>query len=250
MSEQAFNVYNSGGSHPVVLVCEHASARIPAVYRQLGLAGDLATSHIAWDPGALETARYLADALDAVLVEGTVSRLIYDLNRPPESPGAMATVSERHEVPGNRALQASERKRRVDLYYQPFVSEVSRVLQAHHCTPVLVTIHTFTPVYHGRTREVEIGVLHDADSRLADAMLDGASTFNVQRNQPYGPDDGVTHTLQLHGLPGGLLNVMIEIRNDLVGNSAACQSMATHLGHWLTDSLQQLIPAPATGLQS
>jgi predicted N-formylglutamate amidohydrolase len=42
------------------------------------------------------------------------------------------------------------------------------------------------------------------------------SSFKVERNEPYGPEDGVTHTLRLHALPNGLLNVMIEVRNDLI----------------------------------
>lgn len=247
MSERAVDVYNAGGTHPVVLVCEHASATMPAGYGQLGLADDIATSHIAWDPGALDTARYLADKLDAVLVTGTVSRLIYDLNRPPESPGAMTALSEKYEVPGNRDLAASERQHRVEQYYRPFVDEVARVLDAHHCPPVLVTIHSFTPVYNGHSRAVEIGVLHDTDSRLADAMLENPSTFNTQRNEPYGPEDGVTHTLRLHGLAGGLLNVMIEIRNDLIADTDACESMAEHLTCWLNRSLQQLNPVQNTG---
>jgi predicted N-formylglutamate amidohydrolase len=38
----------------------------------------------------------------------------------------------------------------------------------------------------------------------------------IARNDPYGPEDGVTHSLRLHGLENGLANVMIEVRNDLL----------------------------------
>ena len=74
-------------------------------------------------------------------------------------------------------------------------------------------------VYYGQQRAVEIGILHDDDAAMADAMLASAQALphrRVERNQPYGPQDGVTHSLKIHGLAHGLANVMIEVRNDLL----------------------------------
>ena len=108
---------------------------------------------------------------------------------------------------------------------------------------MLVTVHSFTPVYHGRPRAVEIGVLHDADSRLADALLDTAAahtTADVQRNAPYGPGDGVLHTLHEHALPHGLLNVMLEIRNDPIADAPAQRSMAYMLAGWRSDAFTRV----------
>jgi predicted N-formylglutamate amidohydrolase len=84
---------------------------------------------------------------------------------------------------------------------------------------VLVTVHSFTPVYFGQPRDGALGILHDDDPRLADAMLKAASAAGlegVRRNYPYGPQDGVTHTLRKHGLTRQIANVMLEIRNDLI----------------------------------
>ena len=85
--------------------------------------------------------------------------------------------------------------------------------------PALITIHSFTPVFYGERRSVEIGILHGTDRRLADGMLKDPARFggfNVLRNAPYGPQDGVAHTIDVHGRDNGLLNVMIEVRNDLL----------------------------------
>jgi len=251
MTETAVNVYNTNGQHRIILVCEHASAFIPERYNKLGLESDVASSHIAWDPGAKTTARYLADKLNAVLVESTVSRLIYDCNRPPESPGAMITRSEVFDVPGNSDIDAKERQHRIDVYYEPFKNKLDEVLSTHKTKPVLVTMHSFTPVYQSIQRDVEIGVLHDADSRLADALLSTASkAFNTQRNEPYGPEDGVTHTLKVHGLKNHYLNVMIELRNDLLQDDKSCEKIASHLQTWLTSSMEQLEHASSAGAQS
>ena len=110
---------------------------------------------------------------------------------------------------------------------------------------VLVTVHSFTPVYRGVSRDVQIGILHDADSRLADQMLqlvDGRSGYQIRRNEPYGPADGVTHSLRLHALPFGLLNVMIEIRNDLIADAAGQQRAADYLTGSIQEALGRLSP--------
>lgn len=240
MTERAVTVHNSTGQHAVLLVCEHASAFMPQQFGNLGLDPAAAVSHVAWDPGAVATARQLANQLDARLIEGAVSRLIYDCNRPPHAADAMPSRSELYDIPGNANLSAAQRQARVDQYYRPFETQLEQALRDHPCPAVLVTLHSFTPVYHGVQRELDIGILHDEDSRLADALLEVASGYNIQRNAPYGPQDGVTHTLQLHGIANGLPNVMIEIRNDLIRTDQQCADMAVSLATWLDKALLQL----------
>ncbi|MGF0521636.1 N-formylglutamate amidohydrolase [Agrobacterium pusense] len=230
----AVGVENAEGKGDILLVCEHASSTIPQKLGNLGLAADVLSSHAAWDPGALAVARLLSEKFDATLVYQRFSRLVYDCNRPPESPSAMPVKSEIYDIPGNFDLGEAERFARTSALYVPFHDRVSGIIaerQAAGRNVVVVTIHSFTPVYHGQFREVEIGILHDNDSRLADAMLAGSegSSLTVNRNDPYGPEDGVTHTLRLHALPDGLLNVMIEIRNDLITNEGEQAQIAAFL---------------------
>lgn len=230
-------VNNPAGRHPVLLVCEHASARIPPEFNDLGLAPADLESHIAWDPGALQTAVRLSAILDAPLVHSTVSRLVYDCNRPPHAKSAMPDYSEETRVPGNTGLTETQRELRVERFYRPFEALLSGTLSDRPDPSVLVTVHSFTPVYRGRKRSVEIGILHDRDSRLADALLQVASGFDIRRNAPYGPADGVTHTLRLHALPRDMLNVMLEIRNDLIATPEHCAKMADTLAGWLEGAL-------------
>jgi predicted N-formylglutamate amidohydrolase len=238
LHDQVVEVINPAGRSSVVLVCEHASAFIPEEFDHLGLPEAARQSHVVWDPGALAVATRMSQRLDAQLVAGTVSRLVYDCNRPPDAHDAMPAKSEQIAVPGNTRLSQADRDARVATYYAPFRDMLSAQI-AQTVSPVIVTIHSFTPVYHGQPRTVEIGVLHDSDARLADAMLDSAArhtSMNVGRNQPYGPADGVTYTLKEHGLSDGHLNVMLEIRNDLIATSAAQQSMADTLADWIADA--------------
>lgn len=243
LGQAPVEVLNSTARGPVLLVCEHASKFFPPQFGSLGLTEDTLQSHIAWDPGALAVAKNMSGLLDAKLVAGTVSRLIYDCNRPPEAEGAMSVQSEVFAVPGNVDLTDQQRQMRVDQIYCPFTKVLDDTISQAASPPVLVTIHSFTKNYMGADRAVEVGILHDTDSRLADAMLALAPAYmglRVERNQPYGPEDGVTHTLRLHGLPNGLMNVMIEVRNDLLISEAAQKDIAAMLSSLIDAALAKI----------
>ena len=228
-------IENAGRSGRVVLVCEHASNMIPPRWGDLGLTEAQRRAHIAWDPGALGLARGLAARLDAVLVHAPVSRLVYDLNRAPDMAGAMPARSEIHDIPGNAAISPSERAERTAAIYVPFHDGLHALLMeriARGLSPVVVTIHSFTPVYHGTPRAVEFGVIHDADATLPRAILSEAlrqTTLRAEMNEPYSAKDDVTHTLRVHATPYGLPNAMLEIRNDLIATAAAETAMADRL---------------------
>lgn len=245
-ASDAVEVINRGGAGPVVLLCEHASHHIPARFGNLGLSPADALSHAAWDPGALAVAQHLSALLDAPLVAGRVSRLVYDCNRPPDAASAMPERSEAIDVPGNHGLSQADRAAREVTIYRPFCDAVGAVLDGRQITQsptALVTVHSFTPVFHGQTRAVEIGILHDRDTALADAMLARADTLphrRIARNEPYGPADGVTHSLLLHGIDRGLPNVMIEIRNDLLRTEADQATLAREIHQMLAPALAAL----------
>ncbi|VAW24494.1 FIG00450509: hypothetical protein, partial [hydrothermal vent metagenome] len=226
---------NGSGAGPIVLVCEHASRHIPKYFNGLGLADEVKASHIAWDPGALDLAKCLSSKFDAPLVHSNISRLVYDCNRGEGEASAMTARSELFDVPGNTNISTSEAQARIEQIYNPFSFALDKVITEKKSSsaepsgaepsiapPLLVTIHSFTPVYFGQKRDVEIGILHSSDSQLADEMLSLAPMFGdikIERNQPYGPADGVAHTLEEHGIKNNLPNVMIEVRNDLLANS-------------------------------
>jgi predicted N-formylglutamate amidohydrolase len=238
---------NVHGAGDVLLICEHASNRLPVGLGTLGLSEDALGAHIAWDPGALAVSRHMAALLDAALIYQNFSRLAYDCNRPPEAVDAMPAQSEVFDIPGNVDLAEADRAMRTAEIYEPFRSAVDKTIRSRIAAgrqTVLVTVHSFTPVYKGVPRSVEIGILHDADARLADQMLALSAhehRYKICRNEPYGPADGVTHTLKQHGLANGLLNVMIEIRNDLIRDEAGQQVVAGFLAGLIRESLS--IPA-------
>ncbi len=229
------------GTALVLLVCEHASNRIPEYLGDMGLASETLSSHIAWDPGALGVAQHMSELLQSPLVHGGVSRLVYDCNRPPEAAGAMPVKSEHYDIPANIAMTPDERQARIKNIYIPFSTAVSDQIKKHRPSlKLMVTVHSFTPVYHGRQRDVELGILHGRDDRFATAMMATVPDdlpFVTRLNEPYSAADGVAHTLDAQALPNGLPNVMIEVRNDLIRTPDQQRVMAEHLVSWITHTL-------------
>ncbi|MEY8839834.1 N-formylglutamate amidohydrolase, partial [Cribrihabitans sp. XS_ASV171] len=169
---------------------------------------------------------------------------VYDCNRPPQAPDAIPVKSEIFAVPGNVDLSEAARDLREAGVYLPFRELLSDTLNARLAPPLVITVHSFTPVYLGKTREVELGLLHDTDDRAARAMREAAegSGLVCALNEPYSAADGVTHTLREHAIPRGLPNVMIEVRNDLLADATGVNRMAGLLAPMLARVMQDLVP--------
>lgn len=239
-------IENASAPGRIVFVCEHASNAFPEQWGDLGLSADQRQAHIAWDPGALGLMRGLAGRLGSASLHAPVSRLIYDCNRAPDMAGAMPARSEVHDIPGNATLSAADRVARTEAIYLPFHDALHGLVArriALGLRPVIVTIHSFTPVYFGQSRAVEFGVIHDADPRLARAILSEAQArtpLRAELNAPYSAADDVTHTLRVIATPYGLPNAMLEIRNDLIATPEAQDAMAATLAPLLSAAILQI----------
>ncbi|MGD9584695.1 MAG: N-formylglutamate amidohydrolase [Lysobacterales bacterium] len=248
-------ILNREGKGGVVLLCEHASNYIPAGYDRLGLTPADLDRHIAWDIGAQAVAEQLAVILDAPLAYATHSRLLLDLNRHPDAPDSIATLSEDTAIPGNLEVSAIERRLRGDWLYAPFHAGVDALIDqrlAFGLATVVVSIHSFTPVYLGVPRPWQVGVLGARDRRLADAWLAALRadpTLTVGDNQPYAPRDGVYHSLDRHGERRGLPSAMIELRNDLITDAVGQREWAARLGDTLHQALAGLPSAGTAPLR-
>ncbi len=242
----AYSVTNETGKNRVILVCEHASNRVPRELNQLGLSEDQLQSHIAWDPGASDLAQLLSSALDATLIEARFSRLVYDCNRPPEAVSVMPAKTEFCDVPGNQDIGVADRLSRTCDIYLPFHGEFARLIatkRARGIAPVIVTIHSFTPVFNGETRNVEIGYLHGDDKRLAEAMLSVSSKstrYDIRLNQPYGPTDGVLHSIEKQNDDTDIPYVMIEVRNDLLTSNDNRENIYALLSNSISEAVSSL----------
>ncbi len=141
----------------------------------LGLDAIQLADHIGWDPGAADVARRLSTSLDAPLILSGYSRLVIDCNRPLHSAESIPEHSDGVPVPGNRGLLPEEREIRIEALYRPYHDAIDRLLDDRGPRPsLLLSIHSFTPVLHGRPRPWQIGVSSWRDRRLAELLHRGA----------------------------------------------------------------------------
>ena len=231
--------YNTAGASPFLLVCDHAGRRIPRRLRDLGLnEADLAR-HIAWDIGIAGVARALADGLDAHLIMQIYSRLVIDCNRPPGSPTSIVRLSEGTLIPGNENVSAEEVALRRREIFEPYHQAIERVLEARAQAlrpTLLISLHSFTPVYAGIPRPWRAGVLYNRSSGLAHALRDllrAPGDIVVGDNEPYSVNDDTDYTIPVHGEKRGLAHVAIEIRQDLLGDDAGQEYWANRLAELL-----------------
>jgi predicted N-formylglutamate amidohydrolase len=223
---------NPDGRSEIVLLCEHAGRRIPKSLGDLGLPESERVRHIAWDIGAEAVSRLLSAHLDAPLVLQRYSRLVYDCNRPPENPSAIPEVSETTRIPGNEGLTPEQKLERMAAIYRPYHAAASALLDrraAHGMRTVIVTMHSFTPVFKGVERAVEFGILFHNDDRMARRLLPLITDCDARLNEPYAPEHGVCHTTAIHAEARGLRYAMLEIRHDLIREEAGQRQWAERL---------------------
>ena len=227
-------VENGAGAGPFVLLCDHASNRIPDEYRSFGYAADQLGMHIAWDPGALAVSRLLSARLDAPLVWPDVSRLVIDCNRPLDASSLIVVESEGRAVPANVGLSAAERAwiERIHVPYHDAIDACGARRRALGLATILIAIHSYTPVYLGKARLWQVGIVFDEDARMANALINGLAAdpaLTVGINEPYSPAELVYYTVSRHARAHHLPAVMIEIRNNEIGDGAGQRSWADRL---------------------
>src|SRR5438270_13008038 len=148
------------GRSDFLLTGDHAGRAIPRRLGTLGLPDSERARHIAWDIGIAGVTEFLSKALDATAVLQTYSRLVIDCNRQPGLDSSIPTISELTPVPGNEALSSQEREARRREIFAPYhecIAELIETRSAAGRRVVLISMHSFTPVFKGVPRQVEVG---------------------------------------------------------------------------------------------
>jgi predicted N-formylglutamate amidohydrolase len=216
---------------PILLVCDHAGRRIPRRLNDLGLPAAALEAHIAWDIGALDLSRRLSEALGAVLIHQTYSRLVIDCNRAPDHPSSIVTVSDGWTVPGNLGLTPAEAEARRRAVFDPYHARIAAELDARRARGIqtlLVLIHSFTPRMAGFDRPWRVGVLHLGDSPASTALLDRLRQepgLVVGDNEPYAMD-GTDYTAPVHRRGRDIDAVEVEVRQDLLQDPDSARQIA------------------------
>ena len=240
-----FYVVNPLSAAPILLVCDHASCRFPRALGDMGLDPFARRCHLAIDIGAGKLTETLAKSLGVTAVIAQYSRLIVDCNRQLMDPGAFLEYGDGILVPGNRNLSQADKDARANAIYWPYhnaIDEQVKRLRAIGPDPLMVSIHSFTPVLNGVAREVQMGVLWDADPRTAEIFVEEfrEAGFLTGDNEPYSGKAPQDFTIDHHAESIGLPHVGIEVRQDLVDDIAGVEEIAPIM-HRIIESVPERI---------
>ncbi len=239
-----YEIVNREGNTPLLLICDHASNRIPQSLNNMGLTKQELDYHIGWDIGAAGVTRHISDQLNAPAVLCNYSRLVIDCNRQPGDPTSIPEVSDGIGVLANHNLSESEQVQRTEAVFWPYhhaITEVGAHLWRKGKAPALFSIHSFTPELMSRAEERpwHISILWKRDHRLAAPLIEMLSRETgliVGDNVPYsGWEDA--YSIDLHGAAPGLPYCAIEIRQDLIGTAKDQVEWGTILSRALRDIL-------------
>lgn len=214
--------------YPIIVTCEHAGKNIPPTYQTLFTeAHEVLSTHRGWDIGALPIAQTLADRLQVPLYYEETSRLLIEMNRSEDNPALFSEFT--------HSLDEAIRQQLIQEIYLPYRNRVVTALQealAKYAQVLHFSVHTFTPVFDGKKRTTDIGLLYDpertAEVHLCQHLYEYLSNhlpgMQVDYNEPYkGTDDGFSTFLRNHLPENQYLGIEIEINQKFAGSNQAVE---------------------------
>ncbi|SFP94578.1 Predicted N-formylglutamate amidohydrolase [Bradyrhizobium sp. Ghvi] len=232
---------NAGGTSPFLLTSDHYGRVLPRALGDLGIPESELVRHIGWDIGIAGVADRMAQMLDAHLIAQRYSRLVIDCNRPPGVASSIPVMSEATTIPRNEGISDGERGLRRREIFEPYHQRIDAAIDGRiraKRPTVLVSLHSFTPVYAGVARPWHIGALYNRDTVLPKLLLKhlrSEGDLVVGNNEPYAVSDLTDYTIPVHGEARGLINTGIEIRQDLIADQSGQQQWAERLARIFTE---------------
>lgn len=243
MSTQAFELLGtSDRPGPFLFTCEHASNALPDGVQPSEGDQKLLEEHWGWDIGARDVTAQLVATLGGQAVATKFSRLWVDPNRDSKSEALILTEIDGQQIRFNNAVDANERARRLRDWFEPYHDAVKRIglARSEQPTPMeILSVHSFTPLYLGKARPMEIGVLfNDYDERawhMEEALI--AQGFEVALNAPYSgkPPDRLIYSAQRHGESLQVPYLELEIRQDLIADAKTAKEVGIRIARGLLE---------------
>ena len=224
----------------LLIVADHASNYIPKKYNNLGLEQKDVVTHKAYDPGVKELAINLSNKLNSQLVLGEYSRLLIDCNRDEDDPTLISAISDRKLIMGNKKITKQEKNYRINKMYRPYHEKIKKKIIENKIN-MIISLHSFNPIFKGKKRFLKYGILSNQDRRLSDLILKELRKGNniIGDNEPY-KGSLIGDTLYKHALKRGIHHTLIEIRNDLLSNVKKIDQVSNLMYRVINKSIKSL----------
>jgi predicted N-formylglutamate amidohydrolase len=246
-----FRIENAQGKGIGLVVCDHASNRVPRALKDLGLKKAELKKHIGWDIGAEDASLHIGRALDMPVVLANYSRLVLDLNRAPHHEECIAEVSDHVKIPANAGLSKGDRERRLKEIFWPYQNKIGKMLDVSarkKQVPVLLAIHSLTPEMDGVKRPWHISILWNREEKIAKQIVKEIRNSHpdllVGENEPYTlfSDRFPGSTVWRHAEERNLPYVFVEFRQDLIDTKEKAVTWA----NILLQAMRPVLENPAT----
>jgi predicted N-formylglutamate amidohydrolase len=213
-----------------VFTCEHASNTLPEPWSWPEEDEWITDTHWAFDIGAADVTRRLVERTGSVGILAKFSRLLVDPNRDLGAASLYRRKAEGRTLRLNHNMSSDELERRVQEYYHPYHEVVDHWIGRTPEVPV-IAIHTFTPVFDGEVRTMEVGVLYDHSEelglRMADALREAG--LKVALNAPYSGKNGMMFSAYRHADEHNRDALELELRQDMLASPAHRAAMADQI---------------------
>ncbi|MCB0488418.1 MAG: N-formylglutamate amidohydrolase [Cyclobacteriaceae bacterium] len=204
----------------LLITCEHAGNSIPDEFRAYFVNHQKELEdHTGWDPGAWEIAKHLAKEFKVKPFSMHTSRLLIEPNRSLDHRQLFSAIT--------NAFTPKQKQQLINTVYLPYRNQVEDRIRSSPKPVLHLSIHSFTPVLHQVTREVDIGLLFDPArneessfcSALRTNLEEAAPDLRHRFNEPYlGVDDGFTTYLRTRFPDKGYLGIEIEVNQRFASN--------------------------------
>ena len=227
-------------SAKLLILADHASNYIPKKYNNLGLKKKDVVTHKAYDLGIKELAINLSNKLNSQLVLGQYSRLLIDCNRDEDDPTLISAISDRKLILGNKKITKQEKNYRINKMYRPYHEKIKKKILENKIN-MIISLHSFNPIFKGKKRFLKYGILSNQDRRLSDLILNELKKEKkiVGDNEPY-KGSLIGDTLYKHALKRGIHHSLIEIRNDLLSNVKKIDQVSNMMYRVINKSIKSL----------
>jgi predicted N-formylglutamate amidohydrolase len=248
----SFRIETAKGRGRGLIICDHASFRVPRGLKDMGLKKTVLKQHIGWDIGAEDAALHISRRLDMPAVIAQYSRLVYDLNRAPQHHEAMLEESDHIKIPGNAGLSKKDRAQRVKEIYQPYHGKIEKLLTGFgrkKQVPLIIAVHSFTPQMDGFRRPWHISIMWNREAGIARRVVQEIHRLHpdilVGENQPYkmaGDDRFPGSTIHRHAEARDIPYVFVEFRQDLIDT----KEKAVRWAEIFLEAIQPVLDDPQT----
>ncbi len=219
---------------PFLFSCEHASNRLPSHVVPTEQDKHLLDTHWGVDIGVSEVTRHLIESSNSQGIFAEYSRLWVDLNRSLERTDLIKTETEGYPLSFNQNISADQEKQRLKEYYHPYHKAYDKLVEQRVAQPapvLLISMHSFTPVWNGHVRTMDIGVLFDQCESLGHklATLISEQELVVECNKPYTGRNGLMFSVEDKGLRHQCPHLEIEINQSLICTPSRQQRVANKI---------------------